>query len=184
MSRAYGQHEHAVQFYRDDTALVELLARFVRLGLSSGKPLVLIATASHREALLRLMADEPISAAAFSKPGAVCMLDADDVLSTFMTGGMSGMPDEARFSESVGGVIARAQGMGPGPVQAFGEMVDLLWNGGNPAAAVRLEELWNALATSYRFTLLCAYRLDNFLGDSQPFDIGHVCHLHSHVLPA
>ena len=171
-----------MQFYGDEGALIEMLARFVRQGIESGKPLVLIATAAHRGALLRRMADEGLSAAAFTQAGAVRMLDAEEVLATFM---VDGMPDRARFVAQVGEVISEAQALAPAcTVRAFGEMVDLLWKQGNAAGAIRLEELWNELAATYRFTLLCAYQIGNFLEGRADYDIGNVCSLHTHVLPA
>lgn len=177
-----GLHDHAVQFYRGDASLVEILAHFARQGLPTAQPLVLIATADHRKALLRLLEGEGLTAAAVARRGSVWMLDAHEVLATFM---VDGMPDTSRFFNSVGGIVDRAQqASGNAMVRAFGEMVDLLWKQGNAAAAIRLEQLWNTLAASRRFTLLCAYSLDNFRTEPQGFDIGDVCHLHTHVLPA
>jgi hypothetical protein len=69
-------------------------------------------------------------------------LDASATLSRSMVGDR---PDRARFRDVVGEAIA---GIEPsrGPVQAFGEMIALLWEGGNAAGAIELERLWNELA--------------------------------------
>jgi signal transduction histidine kinase len=62
--------------------------------------------------------------------------------------------------------------------------VALLWAEGKPEAALELEQLWNDLAKSYSFDLLCAYPMDSFSqsGDGELF--GRVCGTHSHVIPA
>ena len=41
-------------------------------------------------------------------------------------------------------------------------MVDLLWKQGKTEAAIRLEVLWNNLADSHVFSLLCGYAIGNF----------------------
>jgi hypothetical protein len=41
-------------------------------------------------------------------------------------------------------------------------MVDLLWKDGLEAAAIRLETLWNELANTHDFKLLCGYSMGNF----------------------
>jgi hypothetical protein len=69
-------------------------------------------------------------------------------------------------------------------IRAFGEMVDLLCERGNPTAAARLEELWNRLARRRAFSLLCGYRIDVFDRDSQLSVLPEICRAHSHVLPA
>jgi signal transduction histidine kinase len=63
-------------------------------------------------------------------------------------------------------------------------MVDLLWQDGNTEAAIQLERLWNGLARTRAFSLLCAYRLDGFphAAHGSPFDA--VCAEHTHVRPA
>ncbi len=62
-------------------------------------------------------------------------------------------------------------------------MVDLLTRRGEPDTAAELEELWNQLAKSRRFSLLCGYRLDVFDRASQQM-LPAVCSAHTHVRPA
>ena len=64
---------------------------------------------------------------------------------------------------------------------AYGEMVDLLWRGGHTIAAVRLEMLWNQLAMTHDFSLLCGYSMGNFYKDA---GVGDICRQHSHVISA
>jgi signal transduction histidine kinase len=62
-------------------------------------------------------------------------------------------------------------------------MVDLLWRDGNTDGAVRLEELWNDLATSFEFQLLCAYGMGNFYKSSDSEHFRAICRHHTHVVP-
>jgi two-component system CheB/CheR fusion protein len=63
-------------------------------------------------------------------------------------------------------------------------MVALLWAEGNRDAAIRLEELWNDLARTETFALLCAYPISHFddAGYAKPF--AEINAAHSWVTPA
>ena len=74
----------------------------------------------------------------------------------------------------------RAPGRRP-RVRVFGEMVDLLWRGGNLPAAARLESLWNEAVATHALALFCAYGLNGEGHDGFPSTLRE---LHSHVLPA
>lgn len=63
-------------------------------------------------------------------------------------------------------------------------MVDILWQRGEKYAALALEELWNELAQTRPFALLCGYRLDIFNIDVQTADLPDVFCTHAHVRPA
>jgi DcmR-like sensory protein len=56
-------------------------------------------------------------------------------------------------------------------VRACGEMVDVLWKRNQTAAATRVEMLWNELAQSHDFSLLCGYSMGNFYKDAAQDDI-------------
>ena len=58
-------------------------------------------------------------------------------------------------------------------------MVDVLWKAGQTVAACRLEALWNALANTHAFSLLCGYAMDNFYKDAA---VDEICSHHSHVV--
>jgi hypothetical protein len=175
-------HEHAVQFYRDDNALLKTLSRFVREGLNAAQPVIIIATAEHRTALTMRLVEDGLPRDFFERHGALWLLDAREVLATFMDGPF---PDPGRFHAIAGDLLAAARAAGGGgSVRAYGEMVDILWRDGNPEGAIRLENLWNTLAASEHFMLLCGYSMGNFFQESHGFDIGDVCHVHARVLPA
>jgi hypothetical protein len=181
-SRPEPHHDHAVQFYRDDAALLATLSRFTREGLNARQPIIIIATPEHRDALARQLVKDGIARNHFERQGALWMLDARETLATFMDGPL---PNATRFHDVIGGLIQQARAAADGAaIRAYGEMVDLLWKDGNPDAAIRLECLWNTLANVHQFMLLCGYSIGSFYKEAGGFDIGDVCQVHSRVLPA
>ena len=104
------------------------------------------------------------------------MVDAEATLAQFM---VDGMPNPARFRDAVTPLIERAcRGRKDCVIRAYGGMVDVLWKAGHTVAAVRLETLWNQLAQSHAFALLCGYSMGHFYKDAAHQEI---CGLHTHV---
>jgi PAS domain S-box-containing protein len=175
---------HTVQFYTDDSFLLDGLTRFIGTALGSGDTAIVIATKEHREELasrLKIRGDDLSKALA---AGRYMELDAADTLAQFM---VNGGPDEARFSEVIGNVVRAGQAAAesePRRVVAFGEMVALLWAAGNPMAAIRLEQLWNDLAKKHSFALRCAYPMGGFDRDEHGQSFRQICGEHSAVIPS
>ncbi len=167
-------HPHAVQFYETDAFLVDAVTRFVADGLAIGEPAVVIATAAHRALIAQRLAATGIDVARAIERGRLVMLDALDTLASFM---IDGTPDRERFFATVGGTLDRiATATGATRARAYGEMVDHLWRSGQPAAAIRLEELWNELRAQRDLSLLSAYVMDSF------YAVPPNCERHSQVL--
>jgi hypothetical protein len=102
------------------------------------------------------------------------------VLLSFMVGTM---PDPILFKTQLGDVIAKlCVGRKPCPIRAYGEMVDLLWQDGNGEGAIKLEMLWNQLAGTYDFALLCGYAFGHFYKETRDPRYQQVCDLHSEVI--
>jgi PAS domain S-box-containing protein len=174
-------HHHAVQFYDDETFLSNVVCEFLGRGLTSGQPAVVIGTPAHRTAFENGLAANGFDSARAHNDGRLLMLDARQTLSKFMDGVL---PDARRFRAVIGSVIEKALADRPdGSVWAYGEMVDLLWKDGNVEGAVRLEELWNELATTYAFSLLCAYSMSNFCRASDADRFATICAQHTQVTP-
>ncbi|HEV8377967.1 MAG TPA: ATP-binding protein, partial [Tepidisphaeraceae bacterium] len=112
--------------------------------------------------------------------GQFVALDADQMLARFM---VNGMPDGQLFMRVIGRVVKQALA-GYRRVRAFGEMVAILWQQGNKAAAIRLEELWNELARAHSFALFCAYPMRAFARAGELDPLGEVCTCHTRVIPA
>ena len=174
-------HDHVVQFYESDHFLVATVADYVAAGLASEEPVVIIATPMHRDAFAARLRDRGVDPDAMTRDGRLTMLDARDTLAAFMVGPM---PDAKRFKGVVGGLIQGVlAGCQQNSVRAYGEMVDVLWSDGNTDGAIRLEELWNDLATTCSFTLLCAYKMGNFYKEAHGHQFHEVCRRHSRVIP-
>lgn len=176
-------HAHVVQFYNEDTFLLDELNRVVGAALLAGDVVIIIATQAHRDGLAQRLQTHGLDLAGAATQGRYVALDAADTLSKFMR---DGSPDPARFADSVGDVIARAAGSAGREhpqVAAFAEMVALLWAEGKPEAAVRLEELWNDLARTHSFSLRCTYPMRSFLHEEDGEPFLKICAQHSSVIP-
>jgi len=175
---------HSVQFYENDSFLLDGLSRFIGAALLAGDSAIVIATKSHREGLGRRLAGRGLDLTPAITRGSYLSLDAAETLSQFM---VNGLPDGARFSRVIGSAITQlsssAQPEHP-RVAAFGEMVALLWADGKCDAAIRLEQLWNELARTGSFHLHCAYPIHFFSQEKDGQLLKKICAEHSHVVPA
>jgi PAS domain S-box-containing protein len=169
-----------VQFYDEDSYLIEAVGRFAAQAIAAGDISIVIATPAHREALVRELEARGISAAALAEQGRYIALDATETLDTFM---VDGWPDAARFQASVGALVARSVARCKGQLAAFGEMVALLWGEGKHDAAVHLERLWNDLMLEHKFSLLCGYPMNGFDREDHRRLFFSICGEHSHVNP-
>jgi PAS domain S-box-containing protein len=171
---------HLVQFYDHDEFLLKSVERFVGDGLRSGSGVIVIATRAHLEGLERRLAQAGVDVEAARAEGHLVELDAVETLSKFL---VDGMPDPTRFFSTVGSEVERML-QAHSFLAAFGEMVALLWAEGNEAAALELERLWNELAKTHTFTLLCGYPMRAFEEARGESRFADVCGAHSHVIPA
>jgi hypothetical protein len=170
-------HFHAVRFYKDADCLSRIVADFVGDGLAAGEPAIVIATPEHRAVVMRNLQAMALDVERLQSDGDLFLLDAQNTLDRFM---VDGMPNAALFTEAIVPIIEQAcRGRKDCVVRAYGEMVDVLWKAGATVAATRLEMLWNDLAASHAFSLLCGYAMGNFYKDAAVEDI---CSHHSHLL--
>ena len=147
---------HVVQLYTDDGFLIDVLSRFIGGALAVGDAAVVLATASHRGELERRLSARGLDIAKASLQGRYVAVDAKETLTRLM---VDGSIDETRFNDILGGVLKRARTAIHGKdcrIAVFGELVALLWAEGRPQEAIRVEELWNDLAKTHSFSLLCA----------------------------
>src|SRR3989337_4278629 len=119
---------------------------------------ILLATLPHRDGVSQRLTARGLDVVGAGAQGRYVALDARYTLTRFM---VDGWPDRAAFDDTIGTVVSRTGERAP-QVHAFGEMVALLWAEGNREAAIRLEELWNELATRVPFSLLRADPLEDF----------------------
>jgi len=178
-----GERGHGVQFYADDGQLLDVLTRYVGTALITADVAVVLGTASHRRALERALKSRGLDIHIATRQGRYIAADAHELLAKILR---DGWPDEKRFASSVGSLVKRAVHLAAKRrlrVVVFGELVALVWSAARPAAALRLEELWNDLARSEPFALCCAYPMNGF-SVSQAAPFLRVCAQHTHVFPA
>jgi PAS domain S-box-containing protein len=172
--------EHFVQFYESEVFLLDSLSEFVGTGLSAGDACIVIATKAHRDSLEERLKAKGLNLAAALTRGEYIALDAVETLATFM---VDGSPNSGRFLEVIGGIFTQA-GKDRPCIRAFGEMVALLWEEGNQAGAIHLEELWNELARTHSFSLFCAYPMHGFGKAAHSALFSQIGTHHTRVIPA
>ncbi|HZY61455.1 MAG TPA: ATP-binding protein [Edaphobacter sp.] len=174
---------HTVQFYEDDSFLLDSLTKLIGTALVAGDAAVVIATAAHRDELAQRLISRGLNVETAAEQGRYCALDAAETLSAFM---VNGSPDAAQFTSLISSVITSAQAAAENDssrLVLFGEMVALLWTEGKSQAAIRLEQLWNDLTHLYSFNLHCAYSIRDFDREGHNQAFLSICAEHSHVVP-
>ncbi|HEX3373649.1 MAG TPA: ATP-binding protein [Edaphobacter sp.] len=177
------RNAHTVHFYEEDSFLLDSLTKLIGTTLMADDVAIVIATPAHREGLARQLKALGLDLEVSAALGRYCALDAAETLSAFM---LNGVPNETLFNSFVGYTLSSIRPTPEGKprrVLLFGEMVALLWSEGKIDAAIKLEQIWNNLASSHSFHLHCAYPMKNFdqEGHSQAFL--NICAEHSHVVP-
>lgn len=166
---------HVVHLYEKDDVFLDTLEGFTSGGLRAGEVVVLIATTAHLFALeYRLKKNGGWDVAELQRRGQYIAIDANEALAGFMR---DGRVDEARFDQTVVAAIEAAQAGGR-RVRAFGEMVAVLWAGGQRDATRRVEQLWNNVCRDRQLSLLCAYPRRQPEADP---DMLEICALHSRM---
>jgi hypothetical protein len=174
---------HSVQFYGDDHGLLAAsVCGYLAEGLRRGERAVVIAVPAHTEAFvgrLERMGAKPGPAIA---EGRLLLMDAQRTLASLM---VNGQPDQPAFHSHLGALVRELTGNREAAgLRAYGEMVGLLWESGDPAAAVLLERYWNELLADADFGLHCAYPIDVFAPEFRPGAIDGVLEAHTHLIPA
>jgi len=177
-----GPHDHVVQLYQDEDFLGEAVAQFAAEGLAKDESVVLAATRAHWENISRRLVRRGLDIDALSRRHQLSVLDAEFTLPRFMSG--TG-PDARTFKSLAGQTIeqARAGGKYAG-VRWWGEMVNVLYVGGNKRGAHRLEQLFDEVAREQSIAIFCSLLMDKYDPRIYDEDFGNVCETHSHVISA
>jgi DcmR-like sensory protein len=174
--------DHAVQVYDDVAELAVSVGRYLDAGFRCGEPAVVISTADHLRRFTAELEARGWQVEELEAEQLLSCRDARQTLDAIMDGAT---PSADAFEQIVGGAIAELEARFPGKtIRAFGEMVDLLWREGNEAGAIALEELWNELAETRRFALLCGYHLDIFDIKVQTAALPEIMRVHNRPRPA
>jgi PAS domain S-box-containing protein len=177
----FGGHHHSVQFYRSEAYLCRQVCAFLAPGLRNGNALVVIARPEHSEAFTEQLKADGFDVDRAKASKQFMDFDAEETLATFMNGEL---PDAERFLRVIGQILDQSRvGRENLHVLAYGEMVDILWREGKCDAAIRLEELWNHLAATRPFRLLCAYGMEGFHKSVHRPQFEEICRNHAEVFP-
>jgi hypothetical protein len=163
----------------EDRVLIREVSDYLARGLESGGVAIAIATCERRKALLAALSEQIDTERSIGE-GALQFMDAEQTLDRFV---VRGYPDAERFDAVVGERVRDAWARSS-DVRAYGEMVGVLWKTGRFPAAIRLEQLWNALRREVPFALYCAYPIDVFGNGFDAVAADALLRAHTQFLPA
>ena len=173
--------DHIVQLYQDQQFLNRAVCRFAAAAIANGEGVILVPTIAHWDAFRPRLETEGVDVKAAEKRGQLTVVDADNLLPTFMR---DGMPDSPVFLGLAANVVSQARGDGRYPkVRWWGEMVNLLWERGDVAASMNLEDLFDKLAHEQDISIFCSFLMDNFNGDVHARMLPRLSENHSHLIP-
>ncbi len=173
--------DHIVQLYQDQDFLNRAVCRFAAAALANGEGLILVPTGAHWNAFRPRLEAGGVDVGAVQARGQLTVVDADELLPRFMR---EAMPDAPVFLGLAADVIARARGAGRYPkVRWWGEMVNVLWERGDVAASMNLEDLFDQLAHGHDIAIFCSFLMDNFKGDVHTRMLPRLGENHSHLIP-
>jgi len=170
-----------VQLYQDQQFLNRAVCRFAAGAIANGEGVILVPTAAHWEAFRPRLEAEGVDVKAAQSDGQLTVVDADELLPRFMK---DSMPDAPVFLGLASDVIAKARNDSRYPkVRWWGEMVNVLWEQGNVAASMHLEDQFDRLAKHHEIAIFCSFVMDNFSSDVQSRLLPRLGQNHSHLIP-
>lgn len=173
--------DHIVQLYQDQQFLNRAVCRFAAAAIANGEGVILVPTVAHWDAFRPRIEAEGVDVKAAEKRGQLTIVDADDLLPTFMR---DGMPDSPVFMGLAANVVSQARGDGRYPkVRWWGEMVNILWERGEVTASMNLEDQFDRLAHEQDIAIFCSFLMDNFDGDVHTRMLPRLGENHSHLIP-
>jgi hypothetical protein len=173
--------EHIVQLYQDQDFLNRAVCRFAGAAIANGEGLILVPTLAHWNAFRPRLAAEGVDVEAAKKRGQLTVVDADAFLPRFIR---DAMPDSPIFLGLAAEVIGQARAGGRYPrVRWWGEMVNVLWERGDVAASMALEDLFDQLGHKLDVALFCSFQMDNFDGAVHTHMLPRLGTNHSHLIP-
>jgi hypothetical protein len=171
--------DHIVQLYQDQDFLNRAVCRFAGAAIANGEGIILVPTVDHWNAIRPRLEGEGVDVEAARKRGQLTVVDADEFLPRFMR---DAMPDSPVFLGLAADVIGQARGRYQ-RVRWWGEMVNVLWERGNAAASMNLEDLFDQLAKQHDIAIFCSFLMDNFDGEVHAHMLPRLGTNHSHLIP-
>jgi hypothetical protein len=174
--------DHIVQLYQDQDFLNRAVCRFAAAALANGEGLILVPTLAHWNAFRPRLEAEGANVEDAQRSGQLSIVDADELLPRFM---QKAMPDAPVFLGLAGEIVARTRGAGRYPkVRWWGEMVNVLWERGDVAASMNLEDLFDRVSHEQDIAIFCSFLMDNFDGEVHTHLLPRLGENHSHLIPA
>ena len=174
-------HDHIVQLYQDQDFLNSAVCRFVGAGLANGEGIILFPTLTHWNAFRTRLEAEGVDVHAARHRGQLTVVDANELLPRFMR---DSMPDPRVFKGVIGDIFGQVRAGGSyQKMRAWGELVDVLWERGDVAASMNLEDLFDQLNKKIGIAMFCSYLTDNFNGDVHAHMLPRLGTNHSHLIP-
>ena len=94
------------------------------------------------------------------------------------------MPDSSIFLGLAADVVGQARaGVRYQKVRWWGEMVNVLWERGDIAASMSLEDQFDHLAKEHDIAIFCSFLMDNFDGEVHTHMLPRLGTNHSHLIP-
>ena len=174
-------HDHIVQLYQDHDFLNSAVCRYIGAGLANGDCIILFPTLTHWNAFRQRLETEGVNVQAARERGQLTVVDANELLPRFMR---DAMPDPHVFNAVIGDVFRQACAGGSyQKLRAWGELVNILWERGNVAASMNLEDLFDQLNQKIGIAMFCSYVMDNFNGDVHALMLPRLGTNHTHLIP-
>lgn len=173
--------DHIVQLYQDQDFLNRAVCRFAGAALANGEGIILVPTLTHWNAIRPRLEAEGVDVKAAQERGQLTIIDADEFLPRCMR---EAIPDSPVFLGLAGDVIGQARAGGRyQKVRWWGEMVNVLWERGDVAASMNLEDLFDQLANQHDIAIFCSFLMDNFDGEVHAHMLPRLGTNHSHLIP-
>lgn len=148
---------HIMQFYEEDSFLVNKVRQYVIDSLAADRSCVIVATQEHLAALHESLRGElDMEQAKFE--GRLAVYDAATVAQWFVS---NGTIDRKVCQSTLSQILSCAASHGR-PISAISELAAILWRRGEREMAQQVEDLGVILKKEYDFTLLGAYPMDAF----------------------
>src|SRR5262245_31083406 len=173
--------DHIVQLYQDQDFLNRAVCRFAGAALANGEGIILVPTLTHWNGIRPRLEAEGVDVEAARDRGQLTVVDADELLPRFI---QNAMPDSPLFLGLAADVIGQARSGGRyQKVRWWGEMVNVLWERGDVAASMNLEDLFDQLAKKHGIAIFCSFLMDNFNGEVHAHMLPRLGTNHSHLIP-
>jgi hypothetical protein len=173
--------DHFAQLYRDEKDLVEQVRIYSRMVFNLPRQgLLFLATREHCHQFRQAIAADGADVAGLMSRGQLSFMPIEEILPLIMNGRA---PLAAMFESVAKGLLERSERNGQiQHVHVFGEIVDHLWQSGNPVGTLQLERLWNAVRRTRSFTLYCAFHVEHDVPTALAGPMRHALFTHDSLI--